>query len=292
VAARSGQQYHEFWGTFATRADLPNVAGAATQKSYLQVGDYAWVTQELVAFRCLNAAFGAAVWVAEPWDDSRRGIAPMIDDWVSLTPTGLLGWSIANSGGGASSQINNTAADADHLGIVESDTGNTTTGVAALYLGVDGIVTPAAGGLIVAETTVQFPALATVGEDYISRLLLGDSLVAADHTDGIYFEYNRSASVNWRCVTANGVPPGNRTATATGTVVAPATWYRLRAVITPGQALFFIDDALVANHVTNVPAGAAQRYAPNLRIQKTAGNAVRTHLIDYFQMRSVTALTR
>lgn len=289
MSLRSGQNYHEFWGSFATRYDLPNVAGATVQKSFLEVGDYAWVTNELVAFRCLDATLGAAIWVAEPWDDERRGLV-LREDWISLTAAGNLGWSVSNSGGGASSQINNAAADADHSGIVESDTGGGAAGRSTLYLGVDGIVTPSAGGLLVAETSVQFPTLSTGAQEYISRLLLGDSLVAADHTDGIYFEYDRAASGDvWRCKTAAG---GLITTTVTATAIAAATWYRLRALVTPGQALFFVNDVLVATNVTNVPAGTAQRYAPNLRIQKTAGGTIRTQLIDYFQMRSVTAQVR
>jgi len=290
MALRSGQNYHEFWGAFATRFDLPNVTGAATQKSFLQVGDYAWVSDELVVFRCLDATLGAAVWVAEPWDDSRLGIAPMIEDWINLGVAGRLGWSVSNSGAGSSSQISNAAADASHLGIVESDTGSTAAGRSTLYLGVDGIVTPAAGGIIVAETAVRFPTLSTVAQEYVSRFLFGDSLVAADHTDGVYFEYDRAASGDvWRCKTAAG---GVRTTTATAVAIVAGTWYRLRALITSTQVLFFVDDVLVATHITNIPTGSAQRYAPNLRIQKTAGTTTRTHLIDYFQMRSVTAQVR
>lgn len=291
MSLRSGQNYHEFWGSFATRYDLPNVVGAAVQKSFLEVGDYAWVTNELVVFRCLDATLGAAIWVAEPWNDSRRGIAPMIEDWISLTPAGLLGWSVANVGAGSSSQINNAAADADHVGIVESDTGGTAGGVSALHLGTDGIVTPAAGGLISVEATVQFPVLSTGAQEYISRLGLGDSLVAADHTDGVYFEYDRAfapAGDTWSVVTAAG---GVRTRTKTATAVVAATWYRLRSLITSAQVLFFVNDTLVATHVTNIPTGA-QRYAPNLKIQKSVGGTTRTQLVDYFQMRSVTAQVR
>lgn len=295
MAIRSGQQYHEFWGTFATRADLPNVAGAATQKATLQVGDYAWVTQELVAFRCLDATLGAAVWVAEPWDSSRRGIAPMIDDWISLGTGGQLGWSVATAGGGgAGAAINNATADADHLGIVQASTGTSVGGLCSIYLGVDGMVTPAAGGLIVAEATVRYPTLSNnlVGETYTSRLLLGDSLLAADHVDGIYFEYNSAVSPNWTCKTANN---SVRTTVITATPVVAGTWYRLRALVIPGapsQAIFFVDDVLVATINTNIPTGSARRYAPNLRITKTGGTASRQLLVDYFQMRSVTAQVR
>jgi hypothetical protein len=302
VSTRSGQEFHEFWGSFATRADLPNVAGALVQKAAVEIGDYAWVTDELGAFRCLDATLGAAVWVAEPWNDQRRGNL-LREDWISLTAAGNNGWSTANivgGGAGASSQINNATADASHVGILESDTGTGATGQSTVYLGTDGIVTPAVGGLIVAETAVRFPVLSTVAEEYISRFLFGDSLVAADHTDGIYFEYDRTTVVvgdTWSTVTAAA---GVRTRKKSAVAIVANTWYRLRVIVSIvggfAQALFYVDDVLVATHTNsaaeNVPTGA-QRYAPNLRIQKLApGVAVRTHLVDYFQMRLVTAATR
>lgn len=294
MSTRSGQEFHEYHGIFATRADLPNVAGSSTQKVSVEIGDYAWVTDEMCPFRCLVATVGAAVWVQEPWSDARRGVPPLREDWISTTPAGQLGWSTATIGGGSSAQIANALADASHDGIVELDTGATATGLCALYLGVDGIVTPAAGGVIVAEAAVQFPTLSTAAQEYISRLLLGDSLLAADHTDGIYFEYNRAFTGNfWVCKAANGVPPGNRAIAITTVPVAAGVWYRLRVIITPTSAIFYIDDTLVATLLANIPAGSAQRYAPNLKIQKTAGVLTASNvLIDYFQMRLVTAATR
>jgi hypothetical protein len=288
VSTRSGQQFHEFWGSFATRADLPNTSGAATQAPWIDVGDYAWVTDELVAFRCLVATAGAAVWVAEPWNDQRRGNM-LREDWIALAAAGNNGWSVANSGAAASSQINNATADASHDGILESDTGTTAAGLSVVYLGTDGLATPAAGGLIVAEAPVRFPTLSTAAQEYVSRFLFGDSIVAADHTDGIYFEYDRATSGNvWRCKTAAG---GVRTTTVTGTAIAAGTWAHLRALITSAQVLFYVDDVLVATHATNIPTGA-QQYAPNLRIQKTVGATSLAHLVDFFQMRLVTAATR
>lgn len=286
MSTRSGQQFHEFWGSVPARADLPNVAGSSIQKVSLQVGDYAWVTNELTAYRCLDATLGAAQWAAEPWSDSRRGWE-IREDWVSLGFAGSNGWSAANAGTNASSQINNANADSLHDGIVESDTGTTAAGRAVLYLGVDGLVTPTAGGLIVAEAEVRLPVLSTGAEEFISRYMFGDSLVAADHTDGIYFEYNRSLGGNfWRCKTAAG---GVRTTVTSAIPVAANTWYRLRQLITPTAVNYFVDNVLAATINTNIPTTPAQRYAPNLGLQKTVGLGQRSHLIDYFQARLVTA---
>jgi hypothetical protein len=55
-------QFLNFWGIFATGADLPNVAGSATQRADLQVGATAYVSADLTAYQCIDATLGAAVW--------------------------------------------------------------------------------------------------------------------------------------------------------------------------------------------------------------------------------------
>lgn len=50
------------WGTFATVADLPNVAASATQSDKLAVFDHAYVGATNVLHTCTTATLGAAVW--------------------------------------------------------------------------------------------------------------------------------------------------------------------------------------------------------------------------------------
>jgi hypothetical protein len=64
MALRSPIAFHAYWGIFATSGDLPNVAGAATQRNTLQVGDQAYSTADSMIYFCIDATVGAAIWSA------------------------------------------------------------------------------------------------------------------------------------------------------------------------------------------------------------------------------------
>ena len=64
MATRSPIAFHAYWGIFSTVGDLPNVAGAATQSSTLQVGDQAYSTADAMLYFCIDATVGAAIWSA------------------------------------------------------------------------------------------------------------------------------------------------------------------------------------------------------------------------------------
>jgi hypothetical protein len=61
MATKSPRQHHNYWGTFAVVASLPNVSGAPTQDGALEVGDLAYVTG-LGTYQCDSATLGSAVW--------------------------------------------------------------------------------------------------------------------------------------------------------------------------------------------------------------------------------------
>lgn len=64
MALRSPTPFHNFWGaTFASAADLPNVAASPTQNGNLEVGDFAYVTGDTTYYICTVATLNAAVWV-------------------------------------------------------------------------------------------------------------------------------------------------------------------------------------------------------------------------------------
>jgi hypothetical protein len=56
----SGQD--NFWGTFATTALLPNVAGSPTQSAALTVGATTYSVADATTYQCTDATPGAAVW--------------------------------------------------------------------------------------------------------------------------------------------------------------------------------------------------------------------------------------
>jgi hypothetical protein len=62
MATRSPTDKHHYWGQFATAADLPNVAGAALQSSFLNDGDTAYVNGTSRLYVCVYEGEGVAVW--------------------------------------------------------------------------------------------------------------------------------------------------------------------------------------------------------------------------------------
>jgi hypothetical protein len=71
MPTRSAVENHHFWGEFSTTSELPNVAGASVQKSWLEVGDTAWVPNACHMFVCTDATINAAAWA--PLDNGIDG---------------------------------------------------------------------------------------------------------------------------------------------------------------------------------------------------------------------------
>lgn len=62
MALRSPTSNHNYRGSFASAAQLPNVSGATQQNATLETGDVAYVVDRL--YVCTTATVGAAVWLA------------------------------------------------------------------------------------------------------------------------------------------------------------------------------------------------------------------------------------
>lgn len=132
---------------------------------------------------------------------SANQASEIIEDWTAGAAAGNTGWTAAQSGTGAASSIVSTNVEANRPGVVQLSTGTTATGRASLALG--SLSTFFGGGINTTEMSVRIPTLSTVAQEYSLRLGYGDLVTGADHVDGIYFEYDRLQSVNWRCKTAN-----------------------------------------------------------------------------------------
>lgn len=61
MALRSPTEFHNYWGSFALYANLPNVAGSPTQNGNLEAGDTAYVPGSGIYY-CITPTLGAAVW--------------------------------------------------------------------------------------------------------------------------------------------------------------------------------------------------------------------------------------
>jgi len=209
--------------------------------------------------------------------------------WDSVATTNGI---VKTTGGTAAAVIQFTGATpsrVDHPGILRIAPGTTSTGLSAINWG---ITTMVFGGNTAYywEWNVYIETLASVGDDYILRCGVGDSLSTTSSTEssnGVYFRYNRSVSTNWVIETGKA---STYTTTTTGTAVAAATWYRLRVEVTSGlTATFYINGSSVGTSSTNIPNTAANVCGPLLRINKTAGTTGLFFYADYFLYKSISS---
>jgi hypothetical protein len=208
------------------------------------------------------------------------------EDWSNNLVAGDLGWTVFTTGGGASVVIDNILTTSNRFGIVRKRV--TAVGqIAGLNLGTANLL--AGGGFTLFDTLIRIEDLATVAQDYIFRVGFGDTTSVADFTDGIYFEYDRSSSVNWRIATANTAV---RTKVSSAVVVAEDTWIRLMAVLNKAgtQVDFYIQTpspsawVLLGSITTNIPTGAGTTFGSITKLQKTAGVGARDIFTDFYQL--------
>jgi hypothetical protein len=202
------------------------------------------------------------------------------------------GFISANSGTSAAQSLGSTTAvRTNHLGVIESTTGTTTTGRAAIYMG-----SSSANQLLLGtggaywEAAIYINTLSDGTETYAYRIGFGD-VFSGDLTDGLYFEYDSTASANWQVKTAAA---GSRSTVVTTTTVATG-WVYLRAEIVRGgaEAKFYISadpwagwTEVAASSgtypiVSNLPTGTTHYTGWLHNIIKSAGTTARIVAIDY-----------
>jgi hypothetical protein len=193
-------------------------------------------------------------------------------------------WYDVRSGLGTDSYPMEWIAEPGRHGVFMMNTGITAVGIVtslAYGLPFPGLMwgVKFGGGVWTFECDCIMPLLSTAIEEFILYSGYGDNCAAGDMTDGCYFKYDRTVSLNWLAVTANG---GVRTITDTGIPVVAAVWSRLRIVVNAlcTAAQFFINDILVATNVANLPSGAVSTSALH-KIEKTVGINQRQYYIDW-----------
>lgn len=223
---------------------------------------------------------------AGPYSISQASIVE--EDWVAGSAVGNAGWTSTVSGTGAATSTVSTNVEANRPGVAQLATGTTATGRAALTLGA--VSSFFGGGICTVEMSVRIPTLSTVTEEFNLRLGYGDT-VTADQVDGVYFEYDRLQSVNWRCKTANN---SVRSTVDSGVAVLAGSWVNLRFVVNAaGTSVdYYINGALVGTLGTNIPVTNARICAPLIALIKTAGTTSRTVLVDYYKTQTVFTTPR
>lgn len=156
------------------------------------------------------------------------------------------------------------------------DTGTTTTGYARLQLASNFLsVHGTTGKIILHAEKVAVGSLSSGTERYLYRI--GKS-TGAD-VSGMWFEYSDNvASGQWNCVNYNGT----RTETASGITVVANTEYTLCIVYDftgTDNIKFYINNALVATHTTNLPANFTGTFFGSVSMEKSAGTTNRASFI-------------
>ena len=199
------------------------------------------------------------------------------EDFYSVTDLYNCGIYRAGVNGAGASSIGAVAVSG-RPGIVELSTGTTAAGYAGYYAR-NTFSLLFGTGKRVYETDIHIPILSTAIEEYILRLGFQDA-IGGDAIDGVYFEYDRTANVNWlRCTADNSA----RTKTDTGVAVGAAAWIRLKIVVAADglSAEFFINNVSVGTNVANIPVGAGRHTTIMQYILKTVGTTARSLFIDW-----------
>lgn len=230
----------------------------------------------------------SADWIPAP-TYPKNYITTLVDDFVSASTTGSLGWTETTTGAGglggssplvskATDGIDNTSFARGVMSLASGGLGlGASNGIAALTL--DVASTTLLGWSFRTQFRTRLANLSTSGDRYeFTCGYLSNIANTADHANGAYFKYNDSVSANVQCVTAN-----NSTRTTTTTSVAMTTaWTRFSLLTSLTDVKFYIDGNLVATHTTNIPNANNRLCGPGVKILKTAGATSRIAYFDYF----------
>jgi hypothetical protein len=175
-------------------------------------------------------------------------------------------------------------------GVVESLTSANATGTAGFGYGSGHYK---GSGSITMETYFNITTLSTLAERFFTIFgwITGANLtnplnaILITYDEGGVVTPNAGGTPNFRCITRGGSTVTN---TISSVPVVAGQWYKLKINISSdgGTVTFFIDDALVATHSTNLPLNTTA-ILPYSIIAKSSGTAARAMQTDYFMYEEI-----
>jgi len=205
----------------------------------------------------------------------------MFDDMQYYAPLGwstqLWPWNATVSG--ASAVVVGLNNESGHLGIVRGSTGTTTTGSAYFNRGYS---IDLGDDIIRFESLIRFPDLSTAGEEYNCNIGIHNARSAGvPASTGVYFEYNRSNSTNWRGVCATGGSLSR--STGTNVAVTAGSWHHLVFTINQGATSvdFSVDGTDIGAVTGNIPTAMDTIC---VYIIKSAGSTARSVDCDFVKV--------
>ena len=246
--------------------------------------DAALLQYDGAAQRWLALALDARTFLPDPLTR-----AVIYEEWLTSSIAGTHEWVATVSGTNASCQLSAVSLDATHKFIgapVECDTGTTATGRAALNLGSGNNQIVPAQGQLVFGACVRLDILSNATDTYSARLGLHDQTGAGDATDGIYFEYDSTATANWRAAASGGstrtkVNSAMAVSTTTTCVmgITNAAWTSVDYYARERGTVAWTFIGNIAD--ANIPT-ATELVWPVLKIEKTVGTAQRNLYVDSY----------
>lgn len=223
----------------------------------------------------IQEVYGSQVWAN--WfalGPSARNLKTywLFEDFVEYPTNDALNYFFGTvSGAGA---VITFVTPTNRLGVLYQGTGTTAAGYATILTNTYAV--RGGDGIFTYEADIQVPILSTVAEEFAVRCGFGDT-AGADQTDGIYFEYDRAASVNWQYCSAIG---GVRSKSDSGIVVSTG-WVRLKVVLNAAATLasYYINGTLIGTLAANLPSGVA--FGILHHIIKSAGLTARALYTDW-----------
>lgn len=222
----------------------------------------------------LRDAFTSPGALDTPYLDPRDGLV-WIDDFISSTYSTL---AVTAGGGHSVGMANADAPGTDQQTVTAlGDACRALANANGIFFGGGGIE----WHLLF---RVRLSALSNGVDNIVVRGPVGDNAAAADHTDGIYLEYDFAThgDHNWRlCCAANAV----RTKTNTGIAVVAGSYITGDIRVSPdGLAVTCTIDGVVApvSVTTNIPATSARLAFPTVQAVKQLGAGALSATWDFY----------
>lgn len=142
------------------------------------------------------------------------------------------------------------------------------------------------GGTWILETLINFETLSTAADEYVAMWGFADARANDAISDGVYFEYDRTNSVNYIAVTEAS---GTRTEIDSGIAVSTtaSTWVKLRIEINADASSveFFVNSTSIGSSTTNIPASVDMNYFVRA-IKSASTGSQNIFYMDYFYLRN------
>lgn len=195
-----------------------------------------------------------------------------------IVETGVLPGQAAFNGDGNCS-VSTAVNYANHPGIALHNTGTGTTNYSILY---GPLIT--AGKDFIFEAVINPLALSEVAEEYELWVGLINTPNQNVASNGIYFKYKRTVSVNWLMCTCAATTE-TETASSIAVTAGANTWQKLTIVCPVNRASisYYVDGVLAGTVSTNIPATTDYTY-PMVKMIKTAGTTPATMYTDLIDL--------